>query len=135
MLKKNHYSGYISDDFRDARKTFFEALKKKQSALDNLLKSAAVYIGVLNLFHGPDHKSDCPAEFAQLDISTALEDYLCYMQNYICTASDVANAHGHLEMAKHNTLDPCTLRCYLSLIHICRCRRYAVCRSRWSPYH
>eukprot|EP00826_Nyctotherus_ovalis_P022573 TRINITY_DN17473_c0_g1_i1.p1 TRINITY_DN17473_c0_g1~~TRINITY_DN17473_c0_g1_i1.p1 ORF type:complete len:159 (-),score=38.60 TRINITY_DN17473_c0_g1_i1:9-485(-) len=23
----------------------------------------------------------------------------------------------------------------LSLIHICRCRRYAVCRSRWSPYH
>eukprot|EP00826_Nyctotherus_ovalis_P033055 TRINITY_DN26661_c0_g2_i1.p1 TRINITY_DN26661_c0_g2~~TRINITY_DN26661_c0_g2_i1.p1 ORF type:complete len:100 (-),score=11.20 TRINITY_DN26661_c0_g2_i1:9-308(-) len=28
---------------------------------------------------------------------------------------------------------PCTLR--LSLIHICRCRRYAVCRSRWSPYH
>eukprot|EP00826_Nyctotherus_ovalis_P031749 TRINITY_DN25467_c0_g1_i2.p1 TRINITY_DN25467_c0_g1~~TRINITY_DN25467_c0_g1_i2.p1 ORF type:complete len:143 (+),score=14.77 TRINITY_DN25467_c0_g1_i2:123-551(+) len=21
----------------------------------------------------------------------------------------------------------------LSLIHICRCRRYAVCRSRWSP--
>eukprot|EP00826_Nyctotherus_ovalis_P022544 TRINITY_DN17455_c0_g2_i1.p1 TRINITY_DN17455_c0_g2~~TRINITY_DN17455_c0_g2_i1.p1 ORF type:complete len:242 (-),score=30.30 TRINITY_DN17455_c0_g2_i1:15-740(-) len=26
-------------------------------------------------------------------------------------------------------------RCDLSLIHICRCRRYAVCRSRWSPYH
>eukprot|EP00826_Nyctotherus_ovalis_P050650 TRINITY_DN6239_c0_g1_i1.p1 TRINITY_DN6239_c0_g1~~TRINITY_DN6239_c0_g1_i1.p1 ORF type:complete len:123 (-),score=46.03 TRINITY_DN6239_c0_g1_i1:7-375(-) len=23
----------------------------------------------------------------------------------------------------------------LSLIHICRCRRYAVCRSRWSPNH
>jgi len=23
----------------------------------------------------------------------------------------------------------------LSLIHISRCRRYAVCRSRWSPYH
>eukprot|EP00826_Nyctotherus_ovalis_P028964 TRINITY_DN22830_c0_g1_i1.p1 TRINITY_DN22830_c0_g1~~TRINITY_DN22830_c0_g1_i1.p1 ORF type:complete len:143 (-),score=29.67 TRINITY_DN22830_c0_g1_i1:9-437(-) len=27
------------------------------------------------------------------------------------------------------------LRRMLSLIHICRCRRYAVCRSRWSPYH
>eukprot|EP00826_Nyctotherus_ovalis_P009129 TRINITY_DN12397_c0_g1_i4.p2 TRINITY_DN12397_c0_g1~~TRINITY_DN12397_c0_g1_i4.p2 ORF type:complete len:110 (-),score=18.55 TRINITY_DN12397_c0_g1_i4:17-346(-) len=26
-------------------------------------------------------------------------------------------------------------RINLSLIHICRCRRYAVCRSRWSPYH
>jgi len=24
---------------------------------------------------------------------------------------------------------------FLSLIHIRRCRRYAVCRSRWSPYH
>ena len=23
----------------------------------------------------------------------------------------------------------------LSLIHNLRCRRYAVCRSRWSPYH
>eukprot|EP00826_Nyctotherus_ovalis_P010971 TRINITY_DN1285_c0_g3_i4.p1 TRINITY_DN1285_c0_g3~~TRINITY_DN1285_c0_g3_i4.p1 ORF type:complete len:159 (+),score=38.27 TRINITY_DN1285_c0_g3_i4:317-793(+) len=30
---------------------------------------------------------------------------------------------------------PCTLRCYLSLIHICRCRRSTLCRSRWSPYH
>eukprot|EP00826_Nyctotherus_ovalis_P039343 TRINITY_DN3780_c0_g1_i6.p1 TRINITY_DN3780_c0_g1~~TRINITY_DN3780_c0_g1_i6.p1 ORF type:complete len:116 (-),score=13.50 TRINITY_DN3780_c0_g1_i6:22-345(-) len=34
----------------------------------------------------------------------------------------------------------CSLAIYnsillLSLIHICRCRRYAVCRSRWSPYH
>ena len=24
---------------------------------------------------------------------------------------------------------------HLSLIHIRLCRRYAVCRSRWSPYH
>ena len=24
---------------------------------------------------------------------------------------------------------------YLSLIHIWRCRRYSLCRSRWSPYH
>ena len=24
---------------------------------------------------------------------------------------------------------------YLSLIHISRCRRYSLCRSRWSPYH
>ena len=23
----------------------------------------------------------------------------------------------------------------LSLIHICRCRRYSLCRSRWSGYH
>ena len=25
--------------------------------------------------------------------------------------------------------------CRLSLIHIWRCRRYSLCRSRWSPYH
>ena len=31
------------------------------------------------------------------------------------------------------TCDRPSLR--LSLIHIWRCRRYAVCRSRWSPYH
>eukprot|EP00826_Nyctotherus_ovalis_P061311 TRINITY_DN870_c0_g1_i2.p2 TRINITY_DN870_c0_g1~~TRINITY_DN870_c0_g1_i2.p2 ORF type:complete len:138 (-),score=21.19 TRINITY_DN870_c0_g1_i2:19-432(-) len=24
---------------------------------------------------------------------------------------------------------------FLSLIHICRCRRSTLCRSRWSPYH
>ena len=24
---------------------------------------------------------------------------------------------------------------HLSLIHIRRCRRYSLCRSRWSPYH
>eukprot|EP00826_Nyctotherus_ovalis_P058022 TRINITY_DN7951_c0_g5_i1.p1 TRINITY_DN7951_c0_g5~~TRINITY_DN7951_c0_g5_i1.p1 ORF type:complete len:158 (-),score=17.15 TRINITY_DN7951_c0_g5_i1:17-490(-) len=36
----------------------------------------------------------------------------------------------------HEDADPpCTLRCYLSLIHICRCRRIERCRSRWSPYH
>ena len=27
------------------------------------------------------------------------------------------------------------LKLYLSLIHICRCRRIERCRSRWSPYH
>ena len=38
----------------------------------------------------------------------------------------------------HNCEEPCSLTCKdqgLSLIHIWRCRRYAVCRSRWSPYH
>eukprot|EP00826_Nyctotherus_ovalis_P018338 TRINITY_DN15483_c0_g1_i1.p2 TRINITY_DN15483_c0_g1~~TRINITY_DN15483_c0_g1_i1.p2 ORF type:complete len:132 (+),score=13.65 TRINITY_DN15483_c0_g1_i1:109-504(+) len=38
----------------------------------------------------------------------------------------------------HGYWDGCSLDIYfddLSLIHICRCRRYAVCRSRWSAYH
>eukprot|EP00826_Nyctotherus_ovalis_P002229 TRINITY_DN10427_c0_g1_i1.p1 TRINITY_DN10427_c0_g1~~TRINITY_DN10427_c0_g1_i1.p1 ORF type:complete len:403 (-),score=69.35 TRINITY_DN10427_c0_g1_i1:12-1220(-) len=37
--------------------------------------------------------------------------------------------------AKDNTSDKIKQLLKLSLIHICRCRRYAVCRSRWSPYH
>eukprot|EP00826_Nyctotherus_ovalis_P013205 TRINITY_DN13530_c0_g1_i4.p1 TRINITY_DN13530_c0_g1~~TRINITY_DN13530_c0_g1_i4.p1 ORF type:complete len:204 (-),score=48.09 TRINITY_DN13530_c0_g1_i4:12-623(-) len=32
-------------------------------------------------------------------------------------------------------VDSLSKKLILSLIHICRCRRYAVCRSRWSPYH
>ena len=35
--------------------------------------------------------------------------------------------------AKHDWLQSAFLG--LSLIHICRCRRYSLCRSRWSPYH
>ena len=34
----------------------------------------------------------------------------------------------HLLLAK-------TTHCNLSLIHIWRCRRSTLCRSRWSPYH
>eukprot|EP00826_Nyctotherus_ovalis_P004286 TRINITY_DN10916_c0_g1_i20.p1 TRINITY_DN10916_c0_g1~~TRINITY_DN10916_c0_g1_i20.p1 ORF type:complete len:409 (+),score=165.54 TRINITY_DN10916_c0_g1_i20:73-1299(+) len=36
---------------------------------------------------------------------------------------------------KLRELNALCLYLFLSLIHICRCRRYAVCRSRWSPYH
>ena len=34
-----------------------------------------------------------------------------------------------------NKIESPLLKDALSLIHIWRCRRYAVCRSRWSPYH
>ena len=42
------------------------------------------------------------------------------------------NAGGVLNTCKSNGK---ALLLWLSLIHIWRCRRYAVCRSRWSPYH
>eukprot|EP00826_Nyctotherus_ovalis_P008658 TRINITY_DN1224_c0_g1_i2.p1 TRINITY_DN1224_c0_g1~~TRINITY_DN1224_c0_g1_i2.p1 ORF type:complete len:197 (-),score=45.06 TRINITY_DN1224_c0_g1_i2:22-612(-) len=42
----------------------------------------------------------------------------------------MAKSHGILVNSKYTQSV-----FYLSLIHICRCRRYAVCRSRWSPYH
>eukprot|EP00826_Nyctotherus_ovalis_P033122 TRINITY_DN26728_c0_g2_i1.p1 TRINITY_DN26728_c0_g2~~TRINITY_DN26728_c0_g2_i1.p1 ORF type:complete len:125 (+),score=14.73 TRINITY_DN26728_c0_g2_i1:116-490(+) len=51
-------------------------------------------------------------------------DLLC--ANF-CNESTAEKAVKHYQ----KTVNPL----YLSLIHICRCRRYAVCRSRWSPYH
>eukprot|EP00826_Nyctotherus_ovalis_P005400 TRINITY_DN11216_c0_g2_i1.p1 TRINITY_DN11216_c0_g2~~TRINITY_DN11216_c0_g2_i1.p1 ORF type:complete len:272 (-),score=88.45 TRINITY_DN11216_c0_g2_i1:22-837(-) len=47
-------------------------------------------------------------------------------------------AAGKCRKARVITLSKESFLCELyelSLIHICRCRRYAVCRSRWSPYH
>ena len=49
-----------------------------------------------------------------------LSDYLKGAQIYAKMVSD-ANGGAH--------------KIYLSLIHICRCRRLLTCRSRWSPYH
>eukprot|EP00826_Nyctotherus_ovalis_P018545 TRINITY_DN15562_c0_g1_i1.p1 TRINITY_DN15562_c0_g1~~TRINITY_DN15562_c0_g1_i1.p1 ORF type:complete len:130 (-),score=25.93 TRINITY_DN15562_c0_g1_i1:16-405(-) len=56
----------------------------------------------------PLHKELIAEEFAQLNT---------YIEKFFATTIS-------LQQAKD-----------LSLIHICRCRRYAVCRSRWSPYH
>ena len=39
------------------------------------------------------------------------------------------------ELLRQVVLGPLKAPRSLSLIHIWRCRRYAVCRSRWSPYH
>eukprot|EP00826_Nyctotherus_ovalis_P015648 TRINITY_DN14469_c0_g1_i2.p1 TRINITY_DN14469_c0_g1~~TRINITY_DN14469_c0_g1_i2.p1 ORF type:complete len:453 (+),score=149.66 TRINITY_DN14469_c0_g1_i2:196-1554(+) len=46
------------------------------------------------------------------------------------------SSQSHIELPIVSTLKCGTqVMNNLSLIHICRCRRYAVCRSRWSPYH
>eukprot|EP00826_Nyctotherus_ovalis_P022414 TRINITY_DN17393_c0_g1_i2.p1 TRINITY_DN17393_c0_g1~~TRINITY_DN17393_c0_g1_i2.p1 ORF type:complete len:285 (+),score=29.29 TRINITY_DN17393_c0_g1_i2:382-1236(+) len=42
---------------------------------------------------------------------------------------------GRLSKKMNSSLQVIQATQNLSLIHICRCRRYAVCRSRWSPYH
>ena len=42
----------------------------------------------------------------------------------------------HLERKQRLIVDRCSYKClHLSLIHIWRCRRSTLCRSRWSPYH
>eukprot|EP00826_Nyctotherus_ovalis_P038018 TRINITY_DN3526_c0_g6_i1.p1 TRINITY_DN3526_c0_g6~~TRINITY_DN3526_c0_g6_i1.p1 ORF type:complete len:134 (+),score=24.31 TRINITY_DN3526_c0_g6_i1:25-402(+) len=51
--------------------------------------------------------------------------------NYPGIFVDIENNLGEVIMKSKEIIAEVTL----SLIHICRCRRYAVCRSRWSPYH
>eukprot|EP00826_Nyctotherus_ovalis_P051509 TRINITY_DN6441_c0_g1_i5.p2 TRINITY_DN6441_c0_g1~~TRINITY_DN6441_c0_g1_i5.p2 ORF type:complete len:123 (-),score=48.23 TRINITY_DN6441_c0_g1_i5:34-402(-) len=69
---------------------------------------------------GFEHKEESEEEEEEVEMGEEsereLEEYADDLQ-----ASSVANNEG----SEH----------CLSLIHICRCRRYAVCRSRWSPYH
>ena len=44
----------------------------------------------------------------------------------MCSTHNMNNAHS---------IAPICAMDYLSLIHIWRCRRSTLCRSRWSPYH
>eukprot|EP00826_Nyctotherus_ovalis_P033469 TRINITY_DN27135_c0_g1_i1.p1 TRINITY_DN27135_c0_g1~~TRINITY_DN27135_c0_g1_i1.p1 ORF type:complete len:119 (+),score=5.29 TRINITY_DN27135_c0_g1_i1:61-417(+) len=59
-------------------------------------------------------------------IITGIESYSYNTQN---------SREHHMYIAKLKEGIKVWTQFYLSLIHICRCRRYAVCRSRWSPYH
>eukprot|EP00826_Nyctotherus_ovalis_P027331 TRINITY_DN21360_c0_g1_i1.p2 TRINITY_DN21360_c0_g1~~TRINITY_DN21360_c0_g1_i1.p2 ORF type:complete len:156 (+),score=35.85 TRINITY_DN21360_c0_g1_i1:110-577(+) len=56
-----------------------------------------------------------------------------YLENFIALPSAIL----HLTLFCNPVVNRSGYRHFLvlSLIHICRCRRYAVCRSRWSPYH
>eukprot|EP00826_Nyctotherus_ovalis_P014921 TRINITY_DN141_c0_g1_i10.p1 TRINITY_DN141_c0_g1~~TRINITY_DN141_c0_g1_i10.p1 ORF type:complete len:113 (+),score=22.92 TRINITY_DN141_c0_g1_i10:85-423(+) len=52
----------------------------------------------------------------------------------------LAEGIGKLKQMHPNVIEVCAWYSnehyvYLSLIHICRCRRIERCRSRWSPYH
>eukprot|EP00826_Nyctotherus_ovalis_P027855 TRINITY_DN21826_c0_g1_i1.p2 TRINITY_DN21826_c0_g1~~TRINITY_DN21826_c0_g1_i1.p2 ORF type:complete len:134 (-),score=4.25 TRINITY_DN21826_c0_g1_i1:10-411(-) len=65
-------------------------------------------------------------------------DKTCPRCRSLCTLTFQRKADTEFRtlLIVNDRLDFTTLVCqYLSLIHICRCRRYAVCRSRWSPYH
>ena len=47
--------------------------------------------------------------------------------------SHLTNRKWYRYPPRRAALTPLTI--YLSLIHIWRCRRSTLCRSRWSPYH
>ena len=52
------------------------------------------------------------------------------LQLIVCMSRQMNNLLIYVDSNLH-----CSRFWNLSLIHIWRCRRYAVCRSRWSPYH
>eukprot|EP00826_Nyctotherus_ovalis_P028584 TRINITY_DN22569_c0_g1_i1.p1 TRINITY_DN22569_c0_g1~~TRINITY_DN22569_c0_g1_i1.p1 ORF type:complete len:101 (+),score=13.65 TRINITY_DN22569_c0_g1_i1:327-629(+) len=62
----------------------------------------------------------------------SLKGKLLFSKYFLVEEGGLSNEEAQLLMstAKCNSL--CL---YLSLIHICRCRRIERCRSRWSPYH
>eukprot|EP00826_Nyctotherus_ovalis_P024922 TRINITY_DN19235_c0_g1_i1.p1 TRINITY_DN19235_c0_g1~~TRINITY_DN19235_c0_g1_i1.p1 ORF type:complete len:150 (+),score=9.57 TRINITY_DN19235_c0_g1_i1:83-532(+) len=63
-------------------------------------------------------------------VSLRKADKKCHKneESLFATNSEFQDAFGNTLLEQRQVL-------CLSLIHICRCRRYAVCRSRWSPYH
>ena len=52
-----------------------------------------------------------------------------------CPSFVGCNTIAHIVIHNICNIMICDTDTYLSLIHIWRCRRYSLCRSRWSPYH
>ena len=65
--------------------------------------------------------------------SRIIDDNRCWCPKLYCQCNLVRHVLGNVIRFVLNT-DRLTLSC-LSLIHIWRCRRSTLCRSRWSPYH
>eukprot|EP00826_Nyctotherus_ovalis_P024344 TRINITY_DN18842_c0_g1_i2.p1 TRINITY_DN18842_c0_g1~~TRINITY_DN18842_c0_g1_i2.p1 ORF type:complete len:225 (+),score=36.41 TRINITY_DN18842_c0_g1_i2:102-677(+) len=63
-----------------------------------------------------------------------LQEEVKRLQIELRNRNEIMKDTGHSTIHKE-TFFPFARELELSLIHICRCRRYAVCRSRWSPYH
>ena len=84
-----------------------------QHCLHFLLSSHPIHLFLVLL-----HKSSCVHFLSVVTISP------CHL-----TAAVTLSYTLHLAICKAFT------DLYLSLIHIWRCRRSTLCRSRWSPYH
>ena len=66
------------------------------------------------------------------EIQEGINDYIDETKNDTEVSKDEAEK---LKVKISNDGVDILIKEYLSLIHICRCRRYYLCRSRWSPYH
>ena len=70
------------------------------------------------------------AVFDSVSVATTMEEQLGELGIIFCSFSEAVKKYPELVKKYLGSVVP-----YLSLIHICRCRRIERCRSRWSPYH
>ena len=61
-------------------------------------------------------------------------EVICYHMSWHVSVIKCSGYTTHCNLVYKVRVITCTLMS-LSLIHIWRCRRYSLCRSRWSPYH
>eukprot|EP00826_Nyctotherus_ovalis_P041432 TRINITY_DN4164_c0_g2_i2.p1 TRINITY_DN4164_c0_g2~~TRINITY_DN4164_c0_g2_i2.p1 ORF type:complete len:451 (-),score=61.18 TRINITY_DN4164_c0_g2_i2:22-1251(-) len=117
------------------------------SGLNNCLRKETNELSTERVFTTTFKHPNLIAELTledSLNSQFSLEDNFCYLYGAIVNETvsrPLQYCYLYHIFRKHNSASEETLRLLcdklikLSLIHICRCRRYAVCRSRWSPYH
>eukprot|EP00826_Nyctotherus_ovalis_P001288 TRINITY_DN10190_c0_g1_i5.p1 TRINITY_DN10190_c0_g1~~TRINITY_DN10190_c0_g1_i5.p1 ORF type:complete len:254 (-),score=40.61 TRINITY_DN10190_c0_g1_i5:16-777(-) len=98
-----------------------------------------------NIYKGPATKGEVPPELRKtgFDIMSlapkgvAFSSEICYWNTALPQSETPRFELPLLKSSRSENVIVKKMARYLglSLIHICRCRRYAVCRSRWSPYH
>eukprot|EP00826_Nyctotherus_ovalis_P029027 TRINITY_DN22891_c0_g1_i1.p1 TRINITY_DN22891_c0_g1~~TRINITY_DN22891_c0_g1_i1.p1 ORF type:complete len:137 (+),score=2.17 TRINITY_DN22891_c0_g1_i1:215-625(+) len=99
-----------------------------------------LYLTLYALIGSDSYSEDTGKNFIELEVRPHIQSYL---ENYMGASAFTQTMRSlnrrYLSNLKSTFLlldssNFCS-ELMLSLIHICRCRRYAVCRSRWSPYH
>eukprot|EP00826_Nyctotherus_ovalis_P007716 TRINITY_DN11968_c0_g1_i2.p2 TRINITY_DN11968_c0_g1~~TRINITY_DN11968_c0_g1_i2.p2 ORF type:complete len:108 (-),score=22.32 TRINITY_DN11968_c0_g1_i2:20-343(-) len=99
-------------------------LSSREASKDNITDTT---IKLLEIEKEKDFLKNCNDELT--DLNTALKTEVNMLQEQL------KHLQLNSEKEKNELKKIHSEVMELSLIHICRCRRYAVCRSRWSPYH
>eukprot|EP00826_Nyctotherus_ovalis_P025621 TRINITY_DN19874_c0_g1_i1.p1 TRINITY_DN19874_c0_g1~~TRINITY_DN19874_c0_g1_i1.p1 ORF type:complete len:154 (-),score=20.52 TRINITY_DN19874_c0_g1_i1:17-478(-) len=118
----NHIDTYLNPKYEKTIKTLEDIETRKNCLLTDsiLLSVSLIYL------------SDLSSKFQRDEIrSNIMNNLKAAGFNSFGSLCELL----HLLLDEYMSIDLLTEEKFpcLSLIHICRCRRYAVCRSRWSP--
>eukprot|EP00826_Nyctotherus_ovalis_P007957 TRINITY_DN12056_c0_g1_i2.p1 TRINITY_DN12056_c0_g1~~TRINITY_DN12056_c0_g1_i2.p1 ORF type:complete len:408 (+),score=56.34 TRINITY_DN12056_c0_g1_i2:49-1272(+) len=113
--------------FNELRSKFIKMLKetKYKSVAEKLECSDFALMTALSSLNDQDKALGVDAKPLDMSASKELEEMYGNLANVYYSLRNYEKAVDFFKLDLER----------LSLIHICRCRRYAVCRSRWSPYH